>query len=83
MNSPSLIGGVVGVNLHMRIMRLKEVIEKTGLSRSTVYNFISQGKFPIQIVMGAWSVGWVDTEVDEWLSLRIELRDSSTITKGT
>jgi prophage regulatory protein len=64
---------------HMRIMRLKEVIEKTGLSRSTIYNWISQGKFPKQIDLGARSVGWVDTEVDEWLSLRIELRDSTTI----
>jgi prophage regulatory protein len=63
----------------MRIMRLKEVIEKTGLSRSTIYNWISQGKFPKQIDLGARSVGWVDTEVDEWLSLRIELRDSTTI----
>ncbi|WP_293752345.1 AlpA family phage regulatory protein, partial [uncultured Paraglaciecola sp.] len=30
-------------------MRLKEIIEKTGLSRSTIYNLISQGKFPKQI----------------------------------
>ena len=40
----------------MRIMRLKEVIEKTGLSRSTIYNLISQGKFPKQIELGARSV---------------------------
>ena len=60
----------------MRIMRLKEVIEKTGLSRSTIYNLISQGKFPKQIDLGARSVGWVDTEIEEWLLSKIELRDS-------
>ena len=59
----------------MRIMRLKEVIEKTGLSRSTIYNLISQGKFPKQIDLGARSVGWVDTEIEEWLFAKIELRD--------
>jgi prophage regulatory protein len=56
-------------------MRLKEVIEKTGLSRSTIYNLISQGKFPKQIELGARSVGWVDTEIEEWLFAKIELRD--------
>ena len=60
----------------MRIMRLKEVIEKTGLAKSTVYNLISQGKFPKQIDLGARSVGWVDTEIEEWLLSKIELRDS-------
>lgn len=59
----------------MRIMRLKEVIEKTGLSRSTIYNLISQGKFPKQIDLGARSVGWVDTEIEDWLLAKIELRD--------
>jgi len=56
-------------------MRLKEVIEKTGLARSTIYNLISQGKFPKQIELGARSVGWVDTEIEEWLLAKIELRD--------
>jgi prophage regulatory protein len=60
----------------MRIMRLKEVTEKTGLAKSTVYNLISQGKFPKQIDLGARSVGWVDTEIEEWLLAKIELRDS-------
>jgi len=56
-------------------MRLKEVTEKTGLAKSTIYNLISQGKFPKQIELGARSVGWVDTEIEEWLLAKIELRD--------
>jgi len=60
----------------MRIMRLKEVIEKTGLAKTTIYNLISQGEFPKQIDLGARSVGWVDTEIEEWLLSKIELRDS-------
>ena len=60
---------------HMRIMRLKEVIEKTGLAKTTIYNLISQGEFPKQIDLGARSVGWVDTEIEEWIKAKIELRD--------
>ena len=63
----------------MRIMRLKEVIEKTGLSRSTIYNLISQGKFPKQIDLGARSVGWVDTEIEEWLLAKMEVRDKEVL----
>jgi len=60
----------------MRIMRLKEIIEKTGLAKSTVYNLISQGKFPKQIDLGARSVGWVDTEIEEWLEAKIAHRNA-------
>jgi prophage regulatory protein len=60
----------------MHIMRLREVIEQTGLSRSTIYNLISQGKFPKQIELGARSVGWVDTEVDEWLEAKVAHRNA-------
>lgn len=59
----------------MRIMRLKEVVEKTGLAKSTIYNQISQGSFPKQIELGARSVGWVDNEIEEWLLAKIEQRD--------
>ena len=63
----------------MRIMRLKEVIGKTGLARSTIYNLISQGKFPKQVELGARSVGWVDTEIEEWLLAKMEVRDKEVL----
>lgn len=49
---------------------------------SNIYNLISQGKFPGQIELGTRSVGWVDIEVDKWLSLGVKLRDRMTVTKG-
>ena len=60
----------------MRIMRLKEITEKTGLAKSTIYNLISQGKFPKQIDLGARSVGWVDTEIEEWLEEKVAHRNA-------
>jgi len=58
-------------------MRRKEVIEKTGLARSTIYKLISQGEFPKQVELGARSVGWVDEEIEEWLLKKIGNRDSA------
>ena len=59
----------------MRIMRLKEVAEKAGLAKSTIYNLISLGSFPTQVELGARSVGWVDIEVEGWMLVKMERRE--------
>jgi prophage regulatory protein len=59
----------------MRILRLKEVINKTGLARSTIYKYLDAGTFPKPIPLGGRSVGWVDSEIHEWILTRIEARD--------
>lgn len=40
----------------MRLIKLKEVIEKTSLGRSTIYEFMIKGTFPKQVSLGAKSV---------------------------
>ena len=59
----------------MRILRLKDVIEKTGLARSTIYKYVEAGTFPKPIPLGGRSVGWVDSEVHEWIVSAIQERD--------
>ena len=59
----------------MRIIRLKEVIDSTGLARSTIYKYISEGTFPKPVSLGDRCVGWVDSEVHDWILARIEERD--------
>ncbi len=59
----------------MKILRLKDVIEKTGLARSTIYKYVCAGTFPKPIPLGGRSVGWVDAEVHRWITERIENRD--------
>ncbi len=54
------------------ILRLPEVKARTGLSRSTIYARISQGSFPKQVSLGARAVGWIDREVNDWISTRID-----------
>lgn len=67
----------------MRIMRLKEVIDTTGLARSTIYKYIADGIFPKPVnlapagidVPSTRAVGWVQGEVEDWILARIEERD--------
>lgn len=59
----------------MRIIRLKDVIDSTGLARSTIYKYIGEGSFPKPVSLGARCVGWVEGEVHDWILARIEARD--------
>lgn len=59
----------------MRIIRLKEVIDSTGLARSTIYKFIALETFPKPVSLGGRCVGWVESEVHDWILARIEERD--------
>ena len=54
------------------ILRLPEVKTRTGLSRSTIYLRVAEGRFPQPISLGARAVGWVDAEVEAWLAGQIE-----------
>jgi prophage regulatory protein len=50
-----------------RIIRLKTVLERTGLSRSTLYRKIGEGTFPRQIRIAARCAGWRESAVEAWL----------------
>ena len=54
------------------ILRLPAVKARTGLSRSTIYLRISEGRFPKPVSLGGRAVGWVEAEVDDWLNEQIE-----------
>ncbi len=58
--------------LRVRFLRLPKVLERTGLSRSTIYVWLEQGRFPRPVSLGARAVGWIESEVDEWIRQRIE-----------
>jgi prophage regulatory protein len=60
-----------------RIIRLAEVKNLTGISRSQIYELIKKGKFPKQINLGARAVGWLESEVQEWIQQRIADRDQN------
>lgn len=50
-----------------RILRLRDVLEHTGLSRSTVYRRMQEGSFPESIQIGTRCTGWRQSAIDAWL----------------
>jgi len=54
------------------VLRLPLVKARTGLSRSTIYLRIAEGSFPKSVSLGDRAVGWLESEIDSWLSSRVE-----------
>lgn len=54
------------------ILRLPAVKARTGLSRSTIYLRIAEGSFPKPVSLGGRAVGWVEAEVNDWLTQQIK-----------
>ena len=51
-----------------RFLRIKEVIQKVGLSRSQVYRLIQAGTFPSPFKIGSKVSVWSESLVNEWMS---------------
>ena len=57
-----------------RILRRPAVIERTGLSDTTIWRLYRRGQFPRPIQLSANAVGWRESDVDAWLAERREVR---------
>ena len=57
------------------VLRLREVSAQTGCSRSALYAAMAANKFPKPISLGARSVGWLESEIQDWVEQRKKLRD--------
>ena len=61
-------------------IRRKQVEMRTGLSRSTIYQYIKDGTFPRPIPLGPRAVGWLESGVSNWIAERIVMaRDNATL----
>ena len=54
------------------VLRLPLVKARTGLSRSTIYLRIAEGSFPKPVSLGARAVGWLESDIEQWLTSRVE-----------
>lgn len=50
-----------------RLIRLKEVLELVPLGRSTIYDRMDAGTFPLSKNLGGGVVAWYECEVLEWI----------------
>jgi len=58
-------------NLQHKFLRLPEVKQTTGLSKSTIYARISDGTFPKQIPLGSRLVVWVESDIQNWITEQV------------
>ena len=61
--------------MHNKILKLPAVSKITGKSRSGIYQGITEGTFPKPINLGPRAVGWLESEVQEWIESKIQQRD--------
>ncbi|EKO3666877.1 MULTISPECIES: helix-turn-helix transcriptional regulator [Vibrio] len=59
----------------MRLIRLKEVLDMTGLSRAYMYKLMAEKKFPKSVSLGFRSVAWLESEIQDWILERVAERD--------
>ena len=72
-----------------RLIRLPEVLSRTGYGRTTIYRKMEDGSFPRSVKLGgppidpnvfdSRAVAWIEYEIEQWIESRIEERDSSLI----
>ena len=55
-----------------RLIRLKEVMYLTGLSRATIYRYMRDGIFPLSLSLGGGAIAWSEQEICSWIAGKIE-----------
>lgn len=54
----------------MRLLRLRDVIAMTGISRMSIYRYEQSGNFPRRRRVGSNTVAWLDEDIAAWMSSR-------------
>lgn len=62
----------------LKILRLPQVCEVTGLCRSMIYQLEADLRFPQRVKIGVRAVGWLDKEVNAWLIRRVAMSRAKT-----
>ena len=61
------------MEIHERkLLRLPEVLRRTGFGRSYIYNLINQEEFPKQIQIRSGAVAWLESEFEAWMEKKIQ-----------
>lgn len=58
----------------MKLLRLPDVLMRTALSRSAIYDLMNAGQFPKPVKIGGRLNAWPETEIDDWIATRIAAR---------
>jgi prophage regulatory protein len=56
----------------IRMLRLPQVIDATGLGKTKIYELQAEGNFPLRIKITSHSVAWIEEEAQAWLADRVQ-----------
>lgn len=70
------------MNTPDRIIRLKTVLDRTGLSRTTLYRKMGEGTFPRQVKISIHGAGWRESAINQWLADPMAFRDDQTVSQA-
>lgn len=59
-------------NKNIRLLRLPEVMNKTGYGKAWIYRLIKEGLFPQPVKIGVRAIAFVESEIDDWIASAIE-----------
>jgi len=54
-----------------KLLRLSDVLDKTGLSRAMLYKLMKEDSFPLNVQISKRSVGWVESEIEGWMEQKL------------
>lgn len=59
------------------LLRRKQVEARVGLTRSTIYALMAEGKFPKPVPLVGRTVAWTESSIDKWIAERISAGKSA------
>ncbi|HHF3183992.1 TPA: AlpA family phage regulatory protein [Vibrio alginolyticus] len=59
----------------MKFLKLQQVMDKTTLCRSSIYNLIKAGDFPKNVTVMGKRKAWLESEVEDWMVSKIEISE--------
>ncbi|WGL98654.1 AlpA family transcriptional regulator [Arsenophonus sp. aPb] len=65
-----------------KLIRLSEVLHRTGYSKAWIYKLIKENEFPQQVKIGARSIAFIESEVDEWIANKIAASRTGELTNN-
>jgi len=79
-----MIDPFVAIKPAPKFLRMKHLVEVTGLSRAYIYRLAQEGRFPksFEIVKGSKAIAWLESEVVDWMEERLKER-SKPVREGT
>lgn len=60
----------------IKILRKPIVVERVGLSGTTIWRLVRDKRFPAPIRLSTNAIGWRESDVEEWLRSRVDTKEA-------